>query len=138
MDYIELIEKIRVCSFKVREDFAPGYLESVYANALMIHLREAGIYAEKEKPIPLIYHGEMIGNFRADIVVENCLILELKAVTEILPIHEMQLVNYLNVTKFNVGILINYGSPNYYFMPKFRTLDLLYHYRHNRNKINKS
>lgn len=127
--YIRLIEKIRECAYQVRLDFVPGYLESVYQNALMVLLEEAGISAEKEKAIPLNYHGTTIGDFRADILVEQSIIVELKAVTTLLPIHELQLVNYLKTTGLDVGLLINYGSDQYRITPKFRTQELLNQYK---------
>lgn len=125
----ELIELIKQCAYNVRLDFSPGYLESVYQNALLIQLREAGLRAEKESDISLYYHGHIIGDFRADILVEDKIILELKAVSELKSIHELQLVNYLKVTKLDVGILINYGAESYRFIPKFRTTQLLEQYR---------
>lgn len=128
-DVIELIDKIRECAYKVRLDFSPGYLESVYQNALLIQLREAGLRAEKEKELTLFYHGHIIGEFRADILVEGRIILELKAVSELKSVHEMQLVNYLKVTNLDAGILINYGAESYRFIPKFRTVKLLEEYK---------
>lgn len=125
-NYKDIIQKIRTCAYQVRLDLAPGYLESVYKNALYIQLQEAGLYAEKEAPLILEYHGQVIGDFRADILVNRSVILELKAVSELHPIHEMQLVNYLKVTKLDVGVLINYGSEQYRFIPKYRTLGLLH------------
>lgn len=129
MDDMKLIEIIRECAYQVRLDFSPGYLESVYRNALLVQLKEAGLHAEKEQELTLYYHGHIIGEFRADIIVENRIILELKAVSELKSIHEMQLVNYLKVTNLDAGILINYGSENYRFIPKFRTIELLERYR---------
>ncbi len=124
-NYKNLIQKIRECAWRVRLNLTPGYLESVYRNALLVELRKADLCAEKEKPLVLKYYGEVIGDFRADIVVENKIIIELKAVSEIHPIHAMQLVNYLKVTGLDIGVLINYGSEEYTFLPKYRTLDLL-------------
>ncbi len=129
MDCQHLIQQIRECAYKVRLALSPGYLESVYQNALIIELREAGLIAEKEKRLTIEYHGEIIGDFRADIVVENSIILELKAVSELHPIHEQQLVNYLKVTKLDCGVLINYGGEKFRFLPKYRTVELLNQYR---------
>lgn len=129
MDDLSLIQLIKECAYNVRLDFAPGYLESIYKNALLIQLREAGIFAEKEKELTVLYHGEIIGQFRVDILVENRIILELKAVSDLKEIHEVQLVNYLNITKHDIGILINYGSEKYRFMTKFRTIELLNEYK---------
>ena len=128
-NYKNLIQKIRECAWRVRLNLTPGYLESVYQNALLVELSNANLFAEKEKPLVLKYYGKVIGDFRADIVVENKIIIELKAVSEIHPIHSMQLVNYLKVTGLDIGVLINYGSEEYTFLPKYRTLDLLNIYR---------
>lgn len=135
IDYVRLIDNIRQCASNVRHDFASGYLESVYQNALMVQFYEAGIFAEKEVPIQLLYHNRVIGDFRADILVERKIILELKAVSELKSIHEVQLVNYLQVTNLDVGVLINYGAEKFGFIPKFRTYELLELYR---NSIRKS
>ena len=116
---------MRTCAYNVRLALLPGFLESVYQNALMIELREAGLVAEKEKRLTVEYHGEIIGDFRADIVVEDTVIIELKAVSELHPIHEQQLVNYLQATGLDYGVLINYGSEKFRFIPKYRTVALL-------------
>lgn len=129
MDYTKLIKTINDCAYQVRLDFAAGYLESVYQNALLILLLEAGLRAEKEKVLTIEYHGQIIGEFRADILVENNIIIELKAVSNLQQIHEIQLVNYLNVTGLDIGLLINYGSQNFEIKKKFRTMDLLNRYR---------
>lgn len=128
MGYNELIQILKDCYFKVRKDFTPGYLESVYQNAMLIQLREAGLFLEKEKRLPLEYHGEIIGDFRADILVENEIILELIAVTSIHEMHHAQVVNYLKVTGKDFGVLMNFGSEKYFFIPKFRTMELLNRY----------
>lgn len=87
-----------------------GFLESVYQNALLIELRKSGIQAEKEKPIKVHYDKQIVGDYIADITVEDKVILELKAVKEIHPKHEAQLVNYLRATGIEVGLLINFGQ----------------------------
>lgn len=128
MEEYKLIDMIRECAYRVRLDLAPGYLESVYQNALIVQLMESGLKVEKEKEISIIYHGHCIGNFRSDIIVDNKIILELKATIELSAIHEMQLVNYLNITGINTGILINFGAERFRFIPKFRTKELLNKY----------
>ena len=89
----------------VHRHFGPGYLEEVYKNALMVELNGLGIQAEKEIPITVNYKGVRVGDYRADIIVENRLILELKAVTALCSAHEAQLVNYLNATGIDDGLL---------------------------------
>lgn len=115
----ELIEIIKESAFEVRKRLSGGFLESVYRNALMIEFQERGIKAETEEPIHVIYKGRIVGEFRADILVEDKIIVELKAVSEINKIHELQLVNYLTATGIDYGLLINYGD-NYRFLIKQR------------------
>ena len=83
METTYLLKIIKDAAYEVRLNLGSGYLESVYQNALMIELRNRGIYAEKEVAIPVWYKGEQVGDFRADILVEKSVILELKAVREL-------------------------------------------------------
>lgn len=116
----ELLSIIREAAYQVRLALAPGYLESVYQNALVYELSERGILAEKEVPIEVVYKGIVVGEFRADILVEKRIILELKAVRELNPIHEAQLVNYLSATGLDYGYLINYGGEKFRIALKSR------------------
>ncbi len=116
----ELLQIIRDAAYQVRLSLAPGFLESVYRNALIFELRLRGLNVEKEAPIEVRYKGIVVGDFRADILVEKRIIVELKAVSEIHPVHEAQLVNYLNATGLNHGVLINYGGEKYSFRVKDR------------------
>jgi GxxExxY protein len=106
----ELTGKIIECAFKVHRKLGFGFLEAVYQNALMIELSKVGLEAAKQKAIKIHYDGEVIGDYTADIVVEDRVILELKAIKEIHPVHEAQLVNYLKATGMEVGLLINFGD----------------------------
>lgn len=115
-----LLKVIKDAAFEVRLNLAPGYLESVYQNALIVELRSRGVYAEKEVAIPVWYKGEQVGDFRADILVDKRIILELKAVRELNPIHEAQLVNYLVATRLDYGYLINYGGEKFRIALKTR------------------
>ena len=120
METTYLLSVIKEASYEVRLNLGPGYLESVYQNALLSELRSRGIYAEKEVAIPVWYKGEQVGDFRADILIENRVILELKAVRELNPIHEAQLVNYLVATGLDYGYLINYGGDKFRIALKTR------------------
>lgn len=120
METTYLLKIIKDAAYEVRLNLGYGYLESVYQNALMIELRNRGIYAEKEVAIPVWYKGEQVGDFRADILVEKSIILELKAVRELNPIHEAQLVNYLVATGLDYGYLINYGGDKFRIALKTR------------------
>jgi GxxExxY protein len=88
----------------------PGFPELVYHNALLLRLKKAGLSVESEKPLPVYFEGEIVGNFVTDIIVEGRLLLELKAVSAIIPAHEVELVNYISATKIEVGLLLNFGS----------------------------
>jgi GxxExxY protein len=110
LKYKELTAKIIECAFRVHRKLGFGFLEAVYQNALMVELEKAGLEAVKQKSIQIHYDREVIGDYTADIVVEDKVILELKAVKEIHPVHEAQLVNYLKATGMEVGLLINFGD----------------------------
>ena len=110
MNTEELIKLIINKAYEVRSHFVAGYLESVYKKALLIELRKAGLKVEEEVEMPVIYKGHVIGDFRADIVVERCIIIELKAVAQLLPAHAIQLVNDLSVSGIDNGLLINFGA----------------------------
>ena len=120
METKELLAVIKDAAYEVRLNLTAGFLESVYQNALMIELSNRGLHAEKEAEIPVWYKGEQVGDFRADILVENRIILELKAVNEITAMHEAQLVNYLVATGLDYGYLINYGSNKFRIVLKSR------------------
>ncbi|MBA3018823.1 GxxExxY protein [Patescibacteria group bacterium] len=109
MKYKELTHQIIDAAYQVHKVLGYGFLEKVYQNALMIELRKRGIRAESERPLKIQYESEIVGDYICDIVVEDKVILELKAVKEINDIHEVQLVNYLKGTGIEVGLLINFG-----------------------------
>ena len=110
MDIEELIKVIINIAYEVRSHLVAGYLETVYKKALLIELGEAGLEVEDEVELPVLYKGHVIGDFRADIIVEGSVIIELKAVAHLLPAHEIQLVNYLTIAKKDNGLLINFGA----------------------------
>ncbi len=105
---------------KIHSCLGPGYLESVYKNALLFELRRSSISFEVEKPLSVTYEGYVIGEFRADVLVKNILIIELKAVTMLIKLHEVQLVNYLTTTGIDEGLLLNFGAAKLEFRKKFR------------------
>ena len=120
MDIEELIKMMMNCSANIRRQLGPGYVESVYKNAMLVELEKNGLAYEVEKPIKVYYDGTLVGDFYADIIVENRLILELKAVSNLHMAHEIQLVNYLTATGIDDGLLINFGSETLQFKRKFR------------------
>ncbi len=109
MKYSDLTEKIINAAYKVHNVLGFGFLEKVYQNALMIELKRMGLKVSSEMPIKVYYRNEIVGEYIADIIVENKVILELKAVKDLAEIHEVQLVNYLKATGIEVGLLINFG-----------------------------
>ena len=110
MEYKELTEKIIGCAYRVYNKMGFGYLESVYEKCMLIELRKAGFDIEPQKPIKVQYDGEVVGDFIADVLVNDTVILELKSVRKLVEAHEVQLVNYLAATGKPVGLLINFGE----------------------------
>ena len=121
MNVEDLIKLIVQCAYNVRMQLSAGFLESVYQNALLIELKENGLSAETEIPINVYYNNVIVGEFRADIVVENSVVIELKAAQHLMPIHEAQLVNYLTATNIEHGLLINFGSEKIEIKRKYKT-----------------
>lgn len=124
MELESLVKKVIQSAYNVRLQLPAGFLESVYQKALLIELEKNGISAKGEVPINVYYDECIVGEFRADIVIENKIIIELKAVQNLSLIHEAQLGNYLTATKIDCGLLINFGGERIEIKRKFRT------YRH--------
>ena len=99
------------CAFEVINELGAGFLESVYEKALLLALRQKGLSATDQYPAKVMFRGECVGDFYADIFVEGKVIVELKAVKSIAPEHQAQIINYLNATGIEVGLLINFGNP---------------------------
>jgi GxxExxY protein len=99
------------CAYSVSNELGPGFLEKVYENALFIELRGKGLQVERQKELNVTYKGEVVGKYIADIVVEKLLLLELKAVSKLVPENKAQVINYLNAIGINVALLINFGTP---------------------------
>ena len=106
----DLTSKIIACTYKAHNTLGFGFLETVYQNSLLIELLQSGIQAEKEKRIKVYYNDHLVGEYAADIIVENKVILELKSVKDFHPAHSAQLVNYLKATGIEIGLLINFGE----------------------------
>ena len=117
----ELTEKIIGCAMKVHSTLGPGFLESVFQKALAHELRKAGLKVESEKPITVHYDGVPVGDFAADLLVKDRVMLELKANQALAPANEVQLVNYLTATGIEVGLLLNFGGERLDFKRKTRT-----------------
>lgn len=104
-------EKIIGCAFTVGNTLGVGFLERVYENALVHELRKAELGVEQQKPLQVFYDGIVIGQFYADLLVEQAVIVELKAVTALDAKHFAQCMNYLKATHLTLGLLINFGNP---------------------------
>ncbi len=120
MEMSQLAHTVIGLAMKVHRHFGAGYLEEVYKNALVVELKRTGLRTEKEVAIRVDYEGVCVGNYVAGIIVENRLILELKAVSTLVLRHEAQLVNYLAATQIDDGLLINFGSDSLQFKHKYR------------------
>src|SRR6266481_405972 len=116
----DLCGKVIGLAMKVHSAVGPGFLESVYQNALIWELRKAGFKAEAERPISVRYEGQIVGAFSADVLVNDSVIVELKASQSLAKPHEVQLVNYLTATGFDEGVLLNFGAERLEFKKKFR------------------
>lgn len=105
----ELTEKIIGTFYEVYNELGFGFLESVYEEAMLIALREKGLNVEQQVSVPVWFRGKNIGNFEADLIVDNSVIVELKAVRTIDDAHIAQLLNYLKATEVEVGLVLNFG-----------------------------
>ncbi len=106
----DLAGRVIGCAMQMHRVLGPGFLEIVYSNALGVELTKAGIAHAKEAQIKVIYSGVEVGNYFADLMVEDQLIVELKAVEKLAVAHEVQLVNYLTATGIDIGLLLNFGG----------------------------
>ncbi len=111
----KLTRSIIRCAFDVINELGSGFLESVYEKAMMIALSDAGLSAESQKPIKVIFRGKPVGDYYADLLVEEKVVVELKVVKALVPEHSAQTINYLNATGIQVGLLINFGRPTLEF-----------------------
>src|SRR5882762_722402 len=115
----DLTQKIIGCAYTVHNSLGPGFLEKVYENALRIELEKLGLEVKQQEPINVLYDGQVVGEYYADLWVDERVIVELKAALALAKEHEVQLVNYLTATGVNDGLLINFG-PSVQVKRKFR------------------
>ena len=108
--HTELTKEIIQVFYKVYNSLGYGFLEKVYENAMAIELTRAGLHFFKQQPIDVYYDNIQIGSYYADIIVEDLVILELKAAEGLCEEHEAQLINYLRATEIEVGLLFNFGK----------------------------
>ena len=97
--------------FEVAKELGAGFLESVYEKALVVALRQKGLNVKEQFPLAVKFRGQVVGEFFADILLEDKVILELKAARALTAEHQAQVINYLNATGIEVGLLVNFGNP---------------------------
>ena len=107
----EITKTIIGCAFEVINELGTGFLESVYEKALLLALRQKSLSAIAQHPVKVMFRNECVGDFYADLFVAGKVIVELKAAKAIAPEHQAQVINYLNATGIEVGLLINFGNP---------------------------
>jgi len=122
MEYKDVTETVIGCAYRVYNKMGFGFLESVYEKCLLIELRKEGLDTESQKPITVYYENEIVGEFVADIIVNDTIILELKSVRRIIKAHEVQLVNYLVATGKPVGLILNFGERKVEIKRKIKEL----------------
>ena len=106
----QITEKIIGCAIEIHRELGPGLLESIYEPALCIEFDSIGLAYERQKSLPVIYKNKSLGNFRVDLVVDGSVALELKSVERYDPIFEAQLLSYMKLGKYKLGLLINFNS----------------------------
>jgi len=106
----EITDQIIKCFYKVYNTLGYGFLEKVYEKAFAIELEKSGLKIDVQRPIKVFYEGIDIGNYFADMIVEDKVIIELKAVELLVSEHESQILNYLKATEYEVGLLLNFGK----------------------------
>jgi GxxExxY protein len=114
-----LTQQIIGCAYKVHNTLGPGFLEKVYENALRIELEKLGLRVKQQEPISVEYEGQVVGEYYADLWVDERVVVELKAAQALAKEHEVQLVNYLTATRIDLGLLLNFG-PSVQVKRKFR------------------
>ena len=118
LKYPELTEKIIGVYYDVYNEIGHGFLESVYSNCMQIALIGAGLEVQRQIMIPVWFRNHDVGQFRADLIVQKLILIELKAVQTLDRAHEAQIMNYLRATELEVGLLLNFGSPK----PQFKRI----------------
>jgi GxxExxY protein len=120
MKHENITSKIIRCAYTVLNALGFGFLESVYKKALVIELCKQSMAVEEEKPLKVYYEDKVVGEFFVDLFVENEIVVELKSVANLIKVHDVQLVNYLNGLKKEIGLLINFGPAGVKVKRKYR------------------
>lgn len=121
MPHDDLTGRIIGACFEVANELGQGFVEGVYHNALMVALAKRGVKAQRQVPLKVYYQGVIVGEFVADVLVDNEIVVELKCVGCLLPEHQSQVINYLNATGMELGLLVNFGNPRVEYKRCFRS-----------------
>ena len=122
----QITEKILAACFDVINELGIGFLESVYEKALVIALRDRGLSVALQRPVPVYFRGQNVGEFYPDLIVEEKIVLELKAVKSLAPEHMAQVINYLRGTRLQTALLINFGKQKLEYRRLFNKVERLY------------
>ena len=122
----QITEKILAACFDVINELGIGFLESVYEKALVIALRDRGLSVATQRPVPVYFRGQNVGEFYPDLIVEEKIVLELKAVKSLAPEHMAQVINYLRGTRLQTALLINFGKQKLEYRRLFNKVERLY------------
>ena len=122
MKHEEFTHKIIGAAYQVFNQLGFGFLESVYQNAMAIELEESNLNVESEKPLKVYYGDKIVGDFYVDLYINEAVVVELKSVQSLNKEHEVQLVNYLNGLKKDIGLLINFGPSGVEVKRKYRKM----------------
>ena len=107
----QLTQKVIGCAIEVHKTLGPGLLESIYEVCLSIELTKASLSHTRQQKLPITYKGQLLDlDFKADIIIANTLILEVKSVQQLLPVHEAQLLTYLKISDLHLGLLLNFNE----------------------------
>ncbi len=112
LDINKVTELVIGCAYRVGSTLGSGFLEKVYENALMVELRKANVPSSQQHAMKVMYSGEVVGDYIADILVAGSVIVEIKALQRLEKIHMAQCLNYLKALNLRIGLLINFGAPS--------------------------
>jgi GxxExxY protein len=113
MEHSLLTGKIIQAAFRVHTELGPGLLESIYESCLEIEIKDLGHSVKRQAEVPVTYRGRDVGiGFRADLIIDDIVVIELKSVESLLPIHKAQLISYLKILNLPIGMLINFNSTH--------------------------
>lgn len=122
MKHQEITHEIIACAYKVYNALGFGFLESVYKKAMVIELKKSSLEVEEERPLKVYYDDQIVGEFYVDLLAAQEIVIELKSVRNLIREHEVQLVNYLNGLKKEIGLLINFGPNGVEVKRKYREI----------------